>query len=109
MEKLDQELKEIFTKEEKIPKKFSNMIRDTMENQKDTPKKHVEYGKWLKVAAVFMVIVLLGASMPTIYAQIKWNIEYKEFENRPVEYGSASIKQAMEQGYEKNIDMEYVY
>lgn len=109
MEKLDQELKEIFTKEEKIPEKFSNMIRDTMENQKDTPKKHVEYGKWLKVAAVFMVIVLLGASMPTIYAQIKWNIEYKEFENRPVEYGSASIKQAMEQGYEKNIDMEYVY
>ena len=53
--------------------------------------------------------MLLGTATPNIYAQIKWNIEYKEFENRPIEYGSASIKKAIEEGNEKNIEMDYIY
>lgn len=108
MKELEEDLKNLFTEENKIPKTFSKTIRETMQNDKKRQTKKV-YSKWLNVAAVLLVVVLLGTMTPNIYAQIKWNIEYKEFENRPVEYGSASINKAMEEGNKKNIDMEYVY
>lgn len=108
MKEFDEKLKNIFTEEKEIPEQFSKMIQKVMTGEKKTKNK-ILHNKWLNIAAVLLVIVLLGVATPNIYAQIKWNIEYKEFENRPVEYGSASIKQAMEDGYEKNIEMEYVY
>lgn len=108
MDKLDKKLKDVFTEENKIPEQFTRAIQKAMQSEK-TQKTRIQYVKWTKVAAVLLVVILLGATTPKIYAQIKWNIEYKEFENRPVEYGLASIKQAMQEGYEKNIDMAYVY
>lgn len=108
MDKLDKKLKSIFTEENKIPEQFTRTIQRAMKVEK-TQKNRIQHVKWIKAVAVLLVVILLGATTPKIYAQIKWNIEYKEFENRPVEYGLASIKQAMQEGYEKNIDMEYVY
>ena len=108
MENLDKELKNIFTKEENVPEQLTKTIQKTM-NKKEKPKNKNIYYTIRNVAVAMVVVTLLGLATPNIYAQIKWNIEYKEFENRPVEYGMASIKQAMENGYEKNIDMEYVY
>lgn len=108
MENIDKELKNIFTKEENVPEQLTKTIQKTM-GQKEEPKNKIIYYTIRNVAVAMAVITLLGVATPSIYAQIKWNIEYKEFENRPVEYGMASINQAIEQGYEKNIDMEYVY
>lgn len=108
MENLDKELRNIFTKEENVPEQLTKTIQKTM-SQKEKPKNKIIYYTIRNVAVAMAVITLLGVATPSIYAQIKWNIEYKEFENRPVEYGMASINQAIEQGYEKNIDMEYVY
>lgn len=108
MENLDKELRNIFTKEENVPEQLTKTIQKTM-SQKEKPKNKIIYYTIRNVAVAMAVIALLGVATPSIYAQIKWNIEYKEFENRPVEYGMASINQAIEQGYEKNIDMEYVY
>lgn len=62
----------------------------------------------LNIAAVLLVILLLGAMAPGIYASIKWNIEYKEYQNRKVDYGLGSINTAVDE-YGANIDMEYVY
>lgn len=108
MENLDKELRNIFTKEENVPEQLTKTIQKTM-SQKEKPKNKIIYYTIRNVVVAMAVITLLGVATPSIYAQIKWNIEYKEFENRPVEYGMASINQAIEQGYEKNIDMEYVY
>lgn len=108
MDKLEQKLKAILAEEKVVPEGFSRAIQKAMKNTKET-KLRKEYGKRLKVAAVLIVLVLLGMATPTIYAQIRWQIEYQEFENRPVEYGSASIQKAIEEGNEKNINMEYVY
>lgn len=108
MKELDEKLRCIFTEEKEVPKEFSKTIQETM-RAKQQIKNNRKYRKWLNVAAILLVIVLLGMATPNIYAQIKWNIEYKQFENRPIEYGSASIKKAMEEGNEKNIEMDYIY
>lgn len=108
MDQLDKKLRMILREEKEVPENFSKAIQETMQKQKDSKDKN-KYLKWLKVAAVLMVVVLLGMATPNIYAQISWQIEYQEFENRPVEYGSASIQKAIEEGNEKNIEMEYVY
>lgn len=108
MKELDKNLKSIFSEKEEVPETFSKMIQETIKENKKVKAK-VNNRKWLNLAAVLVVVVLLGTTTPNIYAQIKWNIEYKEFENRPIEYGSASIKRAMKEGNEENIDMEYVY
>ena len=85
MDKLDKKLKDVFTEENKIPEQFTGAIQKAMQSEK-RQKTRIQYVKWTKVAAVLLVVILLGATTPKIYAQIKWNIEYKEFENRPVEY-----------------------
>lgn len=108
MDQLDKKLRTILGEEKTVPEGFSKAIQEAMQSRKEDKSKK-EYQKWLKVAAVLMVVVLLGMATPNIYAQIKWHIEYQEFENRPVEYGSASIQKAIEEGNEKNIEMEYVY
>lgn len=108
MNQLDKKLRTILGEEKTVPEGFSKAIQEAMQSQKED-KSQKEYQKWLKVAAVLMVVALLGMATPNIYAQIKWHIEYQEFENRPVEYGSASIQKAIEEGNEKNIEMEYVY
>lgn len=61
-----------------------------------------------KVAAVIVGIALLCIGSTQIYAGIKWNIEYKEYENRKVAYGSASVREAVEGGYNENIEMDYI-
>ncbi len=108
MDNLDKELKEIFAEERKAPEQFSKTIQKAMKSEKK-PKDRIQFFKWVNAVAILLIVILLGVSAPDIYAKIKWNIEYQEFENRPVEYGLASIQQAMENGYEKNINMEYVY
>ncbi|MCI8759733.1 MAG: hypothetical protein HFJ34_01175 [Clostridia bacterium] len=108
MNQLDKKLRSIFEEEREVPKQFSKAIKETMQEQQKIKNKG-KYKKWLNVAAVLLIVVLLGTATTNIYAQIKWNIEYKEFENRPIEYGSASIKKAIEEGNEKNIEMDYIY
>lgn len=108
MDKLDKKLRNILGGEKTVPEGFSKAIQKAMQSPKEENSKK-EYQKWLKVAVILIVVILLGMETPKIYAQIQWNIEYQEFENRPIEYGSASIQKAIEEGNEKNIEMEYVY
>ena len=58
--------------------------------------------KILNIAAIILIVIILGAITPTIYAKIQWNIEYKEYQNRDINYGSASINETVKE-YEKNI------
>ena len=91
MENLDKQLELIFKKDVDIPGQLTQKIKKAID-QKDKTKRRIIYCKIRNVTVAMLVIALLGLATPDIYAQIKWNIEYKEFENRPVEYGMASIK-----------------
>lgn len=64
--------------------------------------------KILNIAAILLIVIMLGALTPSIYAKIQWNIEYQEYENRTINYGSATINEAIQE-YEKNIQMDYIY
>lgn len=64
--------------------------------------------KILNIAAILLIVIMLGALTPSIYAKIQWNIEYQEYQNRPINYGSATINEAIQE-YEKNIQMDYIY
>lgn len=106
MNKFDEDLMRIFSTNVDIPQSFTNSIHNAF-----TPKKKVKnkYFTIKNIAATLLIIAALGIVTPNIYAAIKWNIVYKEFENRQVQYGSAKVREIAEEGYEENIDMEYVY
>lgn len=61
------------------------------------------------IAAVVLIVIIVGALTPTIYGKIEWNIEYKEYQNRNVKSGYATIDNSIENGYVENLDMDYVY
>lgn len=61
--------------------------------------------KSLNIAAVLLIIVLLGVSSPQIYAKVKQNIKYKEYTRRNYVSGNGEIASA----YSENIKMDYVY
>lgn len=44
--------------------------------------------KFINVAAAVLLICIIGMAAPSIYAQIQWNIKFKEFKNREYEMGS---------------------
>ena len=64
--------------------------------------------KVLNIAAMFIVVILVGILSTQIYAKIQWDIEFKEYQNREYATGSGVIQQAIESGYNEVIDMEYV-
>ena len=72
------------------------------QHQSRLPKRLVQ------IAATFLVVALLGTVSNQLYARIKWSIEFKEYENRAFEYGKGSVKEAVDDGYNENIEMEYV-
>lgn len=57
------------------------------------------------VAAVIVVAITFGVVTTTIYAKRAWDIEYKEYENRIVNYTNASLKNSKIE----NLNMEYSY
>lgn len=98
-------------RENKVLKDYLKQKYDPEKNyqsilQKVKKKKH-QKRRIINVAASVLVIFALGLAAPSIYAQIQWHIEYKEYENRDVNYGSASIQEA-EKEYKQNIEMDYV-
>ena len=61
--------------------------------------------KILNIAAIFIVVIIVGTMSGTIYAKRQWDIQFKEYQNR--DYGFAST--AIANGYVENVDMDYVY
>lgn len=92
-----------YTKEQFSKEKNYNAILQKVKGSGVMKKKKI-----LSIAAVLLVVVIVGAMAPNIYANIKWNIEFKEYQNRKVDYGLAAINTAVDE-YETNIDMDYIY
>ena len=64
--------------------------------------------KVLNVAVILLVVIFVGTVSSQIYAKIQWNIEFKEYQNRDYKYGSGILKEAVESGYNEEVEMEYV-
>lgn len=56
------------------------------------------------IAAAIVITIIFGVTT-TIYAKRAWNIEYKEYENRNINYTSISL----ENSKIENLEMEYSY
>lgn len=104
-DEFDKKLENVFNTEIEVP----NNVQCTSKNALNNVKKKSNMRKILHVAAVILVVCLGVMYGPQTYAKIKWEIEYKEFENRDISYGSSSVREAIENGYEENIEMDYIY
>lgn len=104
-DEFDKKLEKVFQIEIEVP----NNVQDTAKNALNDVKKKSNMRKILNIAAVILVVCLAVMYGPQAYAKIKWEIEYREFEKRDVSYGYSSVREAMENGYEENVDMDYVY
>lgn len=61
--------------------------------------------KILNIAAVLLIVTLIGISTPQIYAKFEQNIKYKEYIRRDYVSGKGQIASS----YNENIDMDYIY
>lgn len=59
------------------------------------------------IAASFMLLII-GLATPAIYAQISWNIEFKDYQYRPTETATGSLQQLKDSDYAEVIDMDYL-
>ena len=68
-------------------------------------KEKIQKRKAMNIAAVIVIVFLVGTLTPQIYAKIQQNINYKEYTRRDYVSGKGEIASA----YSENIDMEYVF
>ena len=64
--------------------------------------------KLLNMAAVFVAIVVIGATSSQIYAQIKWNVEFKNYQNGPVGEAKGNLEIVRDSDYAEVLNMDYV-
>lgn len=64
--------------------------------------------KILNIAAVFVAIVVIGATSSQMYAKIKWNVAFEEYKNRPVGEARGNLDEARESDYAEVLNMDYV-
>lgn len=69
---------------------------------------HKSTYKLPNIAAIVIIMLLLGCATPEIYAKIKYNIEFKNFQNREYEMSCVNIKDVTERGLVEKIDMDYI-
>lgn len=99
--------------ENRIFKEFGESIYDRNENYKCICSK-IKGGndmkkKLLNTVAVLLMVLVVGATAHGVYAQIAWNIEYKEYENRNVITKRIALNEEIKNGWAENIDMDYIY
>lgn len=94
---------------------LSNYLSTTYDKEKNLDticskiKTHeIKKKKLLNIAAVLIITIFVGSIGTSIYAKRKWEISYKEFENRGRTY-SEPINLAISNGLEQNLDMDYLY
>ena len=104
-DEFDKKLGNVFNTEIEVPQD----IQDKAKNALNNVNKKSNLRKVLNIAAVILIICVTITLVPQAYAKIKWEIEYKEFEKRDISYGYSSVREAMENGYEENIEMDYIY
>ena len=92
-------LYEYFDKQNIISQKENYETICSKINKKDSIKRKI-----MNIAAIIVIVFTFGIST-TIYAKRAWEIEYKEYENRSINYVSTSLQTSKIE----NLNMEYSY
>lgn len=71
--------------------------------------KNSKFKKVINIAAVILVIMILGNVSNQIYAKRQWDIKFEEYKNRKYGLKTVGIEEANENGYVEKIDMDYVF
>lgn len=64
--------------------------------------------KLVNIAAIFIAIVIVGVASTQIYAKIQWDIQFKEYQRRPVGEAKGTLEVAKDLGYAVAVDMDYI-
>lgn len=72
-------------------------------------RKSSKFYKITNIAAVILVIMILGTVSNQIYAKRQWDIKFEEYQNREYEFQTIGIAESNENGYAEKIDMDYVF
>lgn len=64
--------------------------------------------KLVNIAAIFIAIVIVGVASTQIYAKIQWDIQFKEYQRRPVGEAKGTLEVAKDLGYAEAVDMDYI-
>lgn len=79
-----------------------------LSKEKGVVNMKISIRKLVNIAAIFIAIVIVGAASTQIYAKIQWDIQFKEYQRRPVEEAKGTLEIARELGYAEAVNMEYV-
>lgn len=89
-----------------IDNNYKNIISKISTNNNENKRK-IKY-KIVNIAAVLIVVIIIGSITPSINAKIQWNIQFKEYKNREYEIGQAFISEGIDSEYNEKINMEYI-
>ena len=98
---------------------INNAFKEYFDNEFDTIKNYEEVilrekkssnlgKKMLNIVATLLVIGVTGIVSTQIYAKIKWNIDFKEYQDRPSIETKGTLEEAKETGYAEGINMDYI-
>ena len=62
----------------------------------------------LNIAAIFICVILVGTVSTKIYAKIQWDIQFKEYQNRPFAEARGNLNEIRESDYAEVLNMDYL-
>lgn len=96
-------------------KEYLNGINDKDKNYKEILSKMEgvssmkRYKKIiLNIAAIFICVILVGTLSTKIYAKIQWDIQFKEYQNRPFAEARGNLDEVRESDYAEVLNMDYL-
>lgn len=92
-----------FSKEIFNPEKNYEAILSKVKEEKAMKKRKI-----LNIAAILVVVIMIGCTAPAIYAKRQWDIQFKEYQSRPIGEAKGNLEEARESDYAEVLNMDYL-
>ena len=93
-------------------KEYTEKIFDKEENYNKIVLKSLQKKKYTKkiinIAAVFILAIVVAFTSNSVYAKIKWNIEFKDYQREPKLEAKGRLEKAKENDFAEVLDMDYI-
>lgn len=99
----------MINKEFKEYMEMENNIDFNYQKIKERTVKKYNFKNLSNVAAIVLIVMLVGIGTNKLYAKRQWDIAFNNFQNREREFTTIGTKESAENGYTEYIDMDYVY
>ena len=71
-------------------------------------EKAMKKRRMLNIAAILVVVIMIGCMAPSIYAKRQWDIQFKEYQSRPIGEAKGNLEEARESDYAEVLNMDYL-